>query len=280
MNYTNIDADKITEDDVTTRLRISVVAFYINDDIFTLMDSVVRAQRVCPKINVEVIVVENGFKQKTDLHSFLEEQYPCCRVVISGENLGYGRAHNLTLSDESDFHLILNPDIILNEETLVTAMKFMADNPQCGLLTPLARWRNGERQFLCKRYPTVLTLLLRAFAPASIRNIFKFRLDHYNMTDVINEKDDYWNPQIVSGCFMLFRNNILLDLEGFDPQFFLYFEDTDLSFRAVNRTQVAYVPSVQIVHHGGNVSRKGIKHMVFFGHSMIKFFNKYGWKMR
>jgi hypothetical protein len=280
MNYANIDTEKVTEGDVITRLRISVVAFYINNDIFTLMDSVVIAQRACPKVKVEVIVVENGFKQKTDLHSFLEEQYPCCRVIISGENLGYGRAHNLTLSDENDFHLILNPDIIFHEDTLATAIKFMTDNPQCGLLTPLARWRNGERQFLCKRYPTVLTLLLRAFAPESIKNIFKFRLDHYNMTDVINEKDDYWNPQIVSGCFMLFRNNILLDLEGFDPQFFLYFEDTDLSFRAVNRTEVTYVPSVQIVHHGGNVSRKGVKHMLFFGHSMIKFFNKYGWKMR
>ena len=100
------------------------------------------------------------------------------------------------------------------------------------------------------------------------------------MVDAINETDNYWNPQIVSGCFMLFRSDVLQQLAGFDPQFFLYFEDTDLSFRASSITHVAYVPSVKIIHHGGNVSKKGIKHILFFCHSMVKFFNKYGWKIR
>lgn len=169
MNYTHIDNDIISGQCAKIRVQISVVSFYINDDIFTLMDSIVKAERACPNIQVDVTVVENGFKQKTDLHHFLEEQYPCCRVVISGENIGYGRAHNLTLSHDYDYHLILNPDIILYEDTLAVAMRFMNDNPQCGLLTPLARWRNGERQFLCKRYPSVFTLLLRAFAPAIVK---------------------------------------------------------------------------------------------------------------
>ncbi|MFO3874671.1 glycosyltransferase [Serratia marcescens] len=280
MNYTHIDNDIISGQCAKIRVQISVVSFYINDDIFTLMDSIVKAERACPNIQVDVTVVENGFKQKTDLHHFLEEQYPCCRVVISGENIGYGRAHNLTLSHDYDYHLILNPDIILYEDTLAVAMRFMNDNPQCGLLTPLARWRNGERQFMCKRYPSVFTLLLRAFAPAIVKKFFKFRLDHYNMVDAINETDNYWNPQIVSGCFMLFRSDVLQQLAGFDPQFFLYFEDTDLSFRASSITHVAYVPSVKIIHHGGNVSKKGIKHILFFCHSMVKFFNKYGWKIR
>jgi GT2 family glycosyltransferase len=44
----------------------------------------------------------------------------------------------------------------------------------------------------------------------------------------------------------------------------LYFEDTDLSLRATKMTDVAYVPEVRMLHHGGNVSRKGIKHSLLY----------------
>ncbi|MCV5934820.1 glycosyltransferase family 2 protein, partial [Escherichia coli] len=69
---------------------------------------------------------------------------------------------------------------------------------------------------------------------------------------------------------MLFRTSVLTALGGFDKDFFLYFEDTDLSLRATKMTDVAYVPEVRMLHHGGNVSRKGIKHILFFTSSMVK----------
>lgn len=87
-----------------------------------------------------------------------------------------------------------------------------------------------------------------------------------------------WKPLIVTGCFMLFRNDVLLKLNGFDENYFLYFEDTDLSLRASEITDIAYDPQVKIIHHGGNVSRKGFKHIFMFTQSMFKFFNKHGWR--
>lgn len=282
MRYTglsDLNAAVDHHEETVIRLRISVVAFYINDDVFTLMSSIVKAQRKCAHVNIEVIVIDNGFREKNDLHILLEEKYPFCRVIIPTENLGYGRAHNLTLGSGCDYHLILNPDIILHKDTLANALQFMVAHPECGLLSPLARWRDGKMQFLCKRYPSLFTLLLRAFFPAMLKDFFKERLDHYNMKDTISEDAIYWNPQIVSGCFMLFRNDCLLALKGFDPRFFLYFEDTDLSLRASRYTQIVYDPNVQVIHHGGNVSKKGLKHISFFMLSMIKFFNKNGWKL-
>lgn len=154
----------------------------------------------------------------------------------------------------------------------------MNEHPDCGLMSPQATWDNGSVQRLCKRYPSsVFDLLLRGFAPRSIKNIFNKRLAHYEMADVINANDVYWNPPIVSGCFMLFQTEVWKQLGGFDPRFFLYFEDFDLSLRT-KRVNVAYVPSVKIIHHGGHASHKGWWHINMFTRSMVTFFNIHGWR--
>ena len=201
-----------------------------------------------------------------------------CIYQRSQRNLGFGAAHNLALRYDTKFHLILNPDLVLDEDAISNALAFMQANPECGLLSPRAYWENGQRQFLCKRHPTVLDLLLRGFAPRFIKKLFHKRLAHYEMADVINEQDVYWDPPIVSGCFMLFRTKVWKQLGGFDPRFFLYFEDFDLSLRAQAITRIAYVPSVRIIHHGGHASRKGWRHIKMFTRSMITFFSIHGWK--
>lgn len=277
MKETSLNDDSSFQD-LRTYLRISVVTFYIDDDIDRLLESIALSVKDFLNAKLEVIIVENGFKAKNAHHTRIEEKYSFCRVIITGANLGYGKAHNLTLTDKVDYHLILNPDIILSEHSLANAIEFMSSNQDCGLISPLARWRNGEQQYLCKNYPDALTLLVRGFAPNFVRKFLKSRLDKYSMVDEVSDDKVFWQPPIVSGCFMLFRNSVLLDLKGFDPRFFLYFEDTDLSYRAAKLTKVAYVPTVEVVHHGGNASRKGWKHISLFISSMIKFFNKHGWK--
>ncbi|KUE80788.1 hypothetical protein ATO46_14560 [Aeromonas schubertii] len=98
------------------------------------------------------------------------------------------------------------------------------------------------------------------------------------MADQLNNRDMLWDPPIVSGCFMLFRTDVLQQLGGFDPRFFLYFEDFDISLRAGKISRIAYVPQVKVVHHGGHASRKGWRHIWMFGRSMVTFFNIHGWR--
>src|SRR3990172_4337221 len=87
-------------------------------------------------------------------------------VIRCEENLGYGRGHNLAIRRTSkDYHLILNPDVILAEDALSQALAFMGAHPDVGLLAPAVTGENNEPQYLCKRYPAVLDLLLRGFAP-------------------------------------------------------------------------------------------------------------------
>jgi GT2 family glycosyltransferase len=114
--------------------------------------------------------------------------------------------------------------------------------------------------------------------PGSIRKLFAKRLARYEMRDLINDRDVVWDPPIVSGCFMLFRTEVLKRLTGFDPRYFLYFEDYDLSLRTHELARVVYAPAVRVLHHGGGAARKGSAHIRMFAASAFKFFNRFGWK--
>ncbi|BAO87190.1 glycosyl transferase family protein [Caballeronia cordobensis] len=142
------------------------------------------------------------------------------------------------------------------------ALAFLRDSPETGLLPPWIGGDDGHLQYLCRRYPTVLEdLFMRGFLPSALRRPFARRLARYEMRDAIGETNVVWDPPIASGCFMLFRTDVLKSLGGFDPRYFLYFEDHDLSLRT---RRVAYVPSVRILHYGGGASKKGSTHIKLF----------------
>ncbi len=203
-----------------------------------------------------------------------------CASLRGHGNVGYGRGHNLAIATaSSEHHLILNPDIDLDEDALVHALGFMRSRPDVGLLTPRISDEKGDIQYLCRRSPTIFDLLVRGFFPTSWKARFVKRLARYEMRDVINDHDVVWDPPIVSGCFMLFRTEVLKKLGGFDPRYFLYFEDYDLSLRTHEVSRVAYVPSVRVIHHGGGASRKGFAHIRMFAASAFKFYNRFGWRL-
>lgn len=202
--------------------------------------------------------------------------------IIEGQgNIGYGRGHNLAIQrTKYHYHLILNPDVMIERMALVNALAFLKKHLSVGLLAPQVLDQHGKMQYLCRRYPTLFDLFLRGFAPASWREHFEQRLAHYEMRDVINDSDVTYDLPMISGCFMLFRTALLKQLKGFDPRYFLYFEDNDLSLRASTITKNAYVPSVRIIHLGGGAARKGWRHIFLFCTSAFKFFNRFGWRLR
>ena len=67
-------------------------------------------------------------------------------------------------------------------------------------------------------------------------------------------------------------------VKGFDEDFFLYFEDYDLSLRLASRGHLSYQPAVRIVHHGGFAARKGWRHLRLFAASALRFFSRHGWR--
>ena len=235
-----------------------------------------------------VVLVDNTAERATAeaVVGLGETRFKDAGVVMSylhgHANIGYGSAHNLVMhGGNTHYHLVLNPDAVLAADALTVALAYMGGHPEVGVLAPAVTGPEGAPEFLCKRYPSLLDLALRGFAPAPLRRLFRKRLERYEMRDVIGAADVQGAVKpipMISGCFMLVRRKAIDATGGFDPAFFLYFEDFDWTLRLNRIAQSAYVPAVRIVHHGGGAARKGWRHALSFSRSAVRFFNKHGWK--
>ncbi len=228
-----------------------------------------------------VVVVENGTAQSALREDGEKPVEALCRRygferLSYGENLGYGRGHN-AVSGTPDLRLILNPDLLFLPGSLPAALTFLRDHPEVGIVVPWVGDRRGNFAYPCKRYPSLSVLLIRGFAPAWLRAPFRRRLDHYEM------RDRDWSeiqrvPSVASGCCFLIREPIWRRLGGFDPSYFLYFEDFDLFLRAREITEIYYLPTFRVIHYGGGAARKGWRHRFWFIRSAWRFFRRHGWR--
>jgi GT2 family glycosyltransferase len=202
------------------------------------------------------------------------------QVVVPTRNVGYGAGHNRAFErcPPSDYHLVLNPDVLLAPTALLEALGHMERDPQAGLLAPAVQGPGDELSHLCKRYPSVADLLVRGFAPDRLRGAFRGRLARYEMHELSLREPSRGIP-IASGCFMFLRADLFRGLGGFCERYFLYFEDFDLSMRARRRADIVIVPSVRIQHLGGEAARKGMAHVGMFLRSGLRFFSEHGWRL-
>jgi len=252
--------------------------------LHSLQRSVDAARAARSLAQATVFLVENASDEayRSTLENELANwpQSECFRLHYcpQADNRGFGFGHNAAFAmAKGDFHLVLNPDVELTENVLQCGLDAMRQHNDIVLLSPRVFGGNGEQEFLCKRYPSVLVLLLRGFAPGFVRRIFQRQLAHYEMRDLCSGKRPVDVP-IASGCFMLVRSDALRAVGGFSEDFFLYFEDFDLSLRLAKQGRLVFDPQMRIVHHGGYAASKGHLHLRYFIHSGMLFFRRHGWR--
>jgi GT2 family glycosyltransferase len=271
-------------------LRISVSMVTFNSPFELLdktLDGLVRGVRFAREqgmdLHVQVLVVDNSTdaRYRARLQELVRVREGSDLDVVEfwhpGGNIGYGAAHNQALQRAgSDLHLILNPDVELAQDALFRGAEFLIRQRDVVIVSPSATNALGQTQYLCKRYPSVCVLTLRAFAPEFLKRRFESYLHSYEIRDACGNGVAADVP-LVSGCCMYARTDALRRAGGFSNQFFMYFEDFDLSLRLQPIGRLVYLPSVHIVHHGGYSARKGLRHITMFVQSGWKFFRRHGW---
>ena len=230
-------------------------------------------------LSIQLIVVDNSPSPQL---ASLFESFNDDRLIYlynQGENIGFGKGHNLAISKskESDFHLIMNPDVYFEETVLPDLITYLQHNPTVGLVAPKVLSPNGDTQYLCKRYPSVSVLFVRRFVPAKWQSFFQDSLDHYEMKDT--GYNQIMEVPIISGCFMLFSRPVLQEVGGFDDRFFMYFEDYDLTLRTAQKYKTVFNPTVHIYHYWARGAHKKIRLARIFVQSGFRFFQKHGWKI-
>lgn len=191
-------------------------------------------------------------------------------------NIGYGRAHNIAMRqsiDHSKYHLVLNPDVYFERDTIEKLYWFMEERQDAGLAMPMVKYPNGSVQMLCKLLPSPFNLTARRFFS---RTEWSQRLnDRYELKN--SKYNRVMNVPFLSGCFMFLRTTALKRVGLFDERFFLYAEDTDLSRRIHQQFETLFYPMAEIFHVHERGSYKNFEHTMYNLKSAIAYFNKWGW---
>ena len=256
-------------------LTISIVIYKSDkNQLLETLDSLVLACNKSKIYNYRIYLINNDrffpeYLNKINLKNL---------DILDGHgNIGYGAGHNLISNNIGKYHLVLNPDVILDEKSILNSIKRMEEHPNIGLITPNTKNEYNKRQFIVKAYPSILIFFLRAINNKFLNKLFSKKLMNYECHN-LNYKT--LNKVIFcGGCFMFFRSNVFKQIKGFDEKYFLYFEDMDISYRSNLISENIYDPEVKITHFGGNASRKGLSHWKYFILSLLIFFKKYGWKI-
>lgn len=260
-------------------LLVSVVVYELDKKILgqclrSIENSIARCVQSKNLSAWSLTIVDNG-KNGESLKIFESENIS---IIRNQHNVGYGAAHNQAIiGSKSEFHLILNPDVIMDLDFVSRNVELLNNNADVALAGPRGVTSEGTDAYLCKRYPSLLVLCVRGIRQGWAYSLFRQELALYEYHDLLDAKPS--DVEILSGCCLFARTQALQNVGGFDERFFLYFEDFDLSVRMRREGRVVFLPTANITHFGGNSAAKGSHHIKLFAQSAIRFFQKHGWKI-
>ena len=238
-------------------------------------DEVTDALRCLENSNIEVSVFlcDNSPEELTA--DKLQWSFPGVTILPQKGNVGFGRANNAVLPLlQSKYHLIMNPDVTFDPSLLSRMVSYMEAHPNIAVLTPRVMNEDGTEQYLPKKRISVHYLLSGLLENCG--GVFRRWRNEFTLADT-----EVRNPvpvEFATGCFLLIRTEIFRQLNGFDPRFFLYQEDSDLSRRILEQKMgsIVYHPDMQVTHKWARENKHTFKGRMRQVRSVIKYFLKWG----
>lgn len=241
---------------------------------FFLEQCLASVLRAASGKQVEVLVADNQSSDQS--RSWLEPRFPQVQFFWLTENLGFGRANNFLL-DRATGHFIvfLNPDTLLPEDFFEKIEEVYITQPDTGALGMYMLDGNGYFLPESKRgFPDVWASFCKMCGLSSLfpRSAFWARYYQGHLDADLNH-----DIPVLSGACLIAETSVLKTCNGFDPAFFMYAEDIDLSYRIqqTGRTN-RYYAACPIVHFKGESAQKDrAAHNRHFYGTMVQFIQKH-----
>lgn len=229
-------------------------------------------------IAVEIWVIDNA-SQDTSLAT-LRVMYghdPRLHIIALADNIGFAAANNLALRQaRGEWLLLLNPDCIVQPNTIELMIKALLDYPDVGMTGCLICNPDGSEQAGCRRMlPTTWNGLAKALYLHRWLPPFKS----------LEQLDLLGNPlpqqpvliEAISGAFMLLRRTALQQVGLLDEGYFLHCEDLDWcqAFREAG-WKILFVPDIKVIHYKGACSTSRPLFVLWHKHlGMLRFYRKF-----
>ncbi|MEL6615305.1 MAG: glycosyltransferase family 2 protein, partial [Bacteroidota bacterium] len=273
----------------TVDVSVVIVTYNVREFLEQALESVERASG---GLTVETWVVDNDSADGTA--EMVRTRFPDVRLIANEDNVGFATANNQALRQAvGRYALVLNPDTILQEDTLRELVAFMDAHPDtgaagCRILNPDGTFAPESR----RAFPTPAVAFFRL---TGLSRLFPNSptFGRYNLTYL--PQDEVCEVDALSGSCMMVRRAAILAEEPaasgdgappeaprsaaglFDEAFFMYGEDLDWCYRIQQAGwAIRYTPATQIVHYKGESTKKGdLRYVRLFYGAMLRFVEKH-----
>lgn len=250
-------------------MQLSVIILNYNVRYF-LEQCIHSVKKAISGLDAEIIVVDNN--SIDDSSTMMATVFPDLTYIQNQENIGFPKGNNIGVAQANGKYIcILNPDTVVGESTFETLLRFAAKQKSLGIVG--GQLVDGKGQFLpeSKRgVPTPWVSLSKAIglhklAPRSTV------LNGYYYPQLSKEQSG--EVPILVGAFMFMKKKVYLELGGFDERYFMYVEDTDLSYRCLQLGyKNYYLQEVVVIHYKGESTHKDALYMKRFREGMQIFY--------
>ncbi len=202
-------------------------------------------------LGFHLVIVDNATPPPDNTRDILAREATFAQVILGNENIGFGRGCNVGLrATTTPYVVFFNPDAQLEPDAVRTIIEFMDANPRCAIAGPAivhgGEGSDHEHQHIQHVGALATPLDMVGDAMGLYRSMKK--------RQPVQVGAQPFRTQWVSGAMLVGRTKVLQDLDGFDPRFFLYWEETDLCRRALNAGHEIWSIPQAVVHHIGGVS--------------------------
>jgi N-acetylglucosaminyl-diphospho-decaprenol L-rhamnosyltransferase len=251
---------------------VSIIVVSFNTRMLTL-DCLRSVYAQTSGISFEVIVVDNASSDRSA--DAIAREFPQVRLLPLTENVGFARANNLAAKDaKGRFLLLLNPDTVVLDGAIQKALAFArsCDGP-CIVGGRTFRADGSLDHSSCHGRPTVWSLLCMGSGLSSI-----FRGNRVFDPESLGKwpRDTVRDVDAVTGCFLMISRDLWNQLGGFDEQFFMYGEDTDLCIRAWKLgARCINFPDARVIHYSGASEKIRPDKMIRLFQAKVQLFRKH-----
>ncbi|BDU27573.1 glycosyltransferase family 2 protein [Flavobacterium sp. GSB-24] len=253
-------------------MQLSIIILNYNVRYF-LEQCILSVQEAIAAIEAEIIVVDNNSSDESVL--MMQEKFPEVTLIQNKENFGFPKGNNIGFRQaKGNYICILNPDTVVAEDTFTKVLAFAERQPNLGIIG--CKLIDGTGNFLpeSKRgIPTPWVAFTKVFGLYKIFPKIKLFNQYYAQHLSENETG---KVDILVGAFMFLESKLYQDLNGFDEDCFMYADDIDLSYRALQKGKNNfYFHDTTVLHYKGESTIKDEKYMKRFQEAMNFFYAKH-----
>ena len=233
--------------DPSLPLRVVTVTYSPGESL----EGFIRSVRAATSRPVEIVLADNGSTDGVPERAAAE--HPDVRLLPTGGNVGYGAAANAGLAGLTEGHAVVaNPDVVFEPGAIDELLAVAARWPRAATVGPAIRTPEGELYPSARDLPRLSTgaghALLGWVWPAN-----PWTARYRREREAPRERPAGW----LSGSCLLVDVAAFRSVGGFDPGYFMYFEDVDLAERLTRAGYLhVYAPSAVVVHEGGHATRR------------------------